>query len=90
MHDGVHTDRDGHRKRRHLESRPVAVAGITIHPDEPWMRQIARNVTMEGCGALQDCRYLLHDQHETLGTSSCVAGNKVGHRIYDFAFSKFH
>src|SRR5262249_10851579 len=24
--------------------------------------QIARNVTMEGCGALRDCRYLLHDR----------------------------
>ena len=46
----------------HLESRGVAVAGITIHPDEPWMRQMARNVTMEGCGALRDCRYLLHDR----------------------------
>jgi putative transposase len=30
-----------------LESRRVDIAGITIHPDEPWMRQIARNVTME-------------------------------------------
>jgi hypothetical protein len=46
----------------HLESRRVAVAGITVHPDERWMRQIARNVTMEGCGALRDCRYLLHDR----------------------------
>jgi Homeodomain-like domain len=46
----------------HLESRRVVIAGITIHPDEPWMRQIARNVTMEECGALQGCRYLLHDR----------------------------
>ena len=46
----------------HLESRRVDIAGITIHPDEPWMKQIARNVTMEGCGALRDCRYLLHDR----------------------------
>jgi putative transposase len=46
----------------HIESRRVDVAGITIHPDEPWMRQIARNVTMEGCGALRNCRYLLHDR----------------------------
>ena len=45
----------------HLESRRVDIAGITVHPDEPWMKQIARNVTMEGCGALRDCRYLLHD-----------------------------
>ena len=42
----------------HLESRRVDVAGITIHPDEPWMKQMARNATMEGCGALRDCRYL--------------------------------
>jgi len=46
----------------HLESRRVDIAGITIHPDERWMQQIARNVTMEGCGALRDCRYLLHDR----------------------------
>ena len=38
------------------------IAGITVHPDERWMQQIARNVTMEGCGALRDCRYLLHDR----------------------------
>ena len=35
----------------HLESRRVDIAGITVHPDERWMQQIARNVTMEGCGA---------------------------------------
>src|SRR5450759_1917213 len=46
----------------HLESRRVDIAGITIHPDEPWMKQIARNVTMEGCGALRNCHYLLHDR----------------------------
>ena len=38
------------------------IDGITVHPDEPWMKQIARNVTMEGCGALRNCRYLLHDR----------------------------
>jgi hypothetical protein len=26
------------------------------------MQQIARNVTMDGCGALRDCLYLLHDR----------------------------
>ena len=46
----------------HLESRRVNIAGITVHPDERWMQQIARSVTMEGCGALRDCRYLLHDR----------------------------
>ena len=46
----------------HLESRRVDIAGITVQPDEPWMKQIARNVTMQGCGILRACRYLLHDR----------------------------
>jgi putative transposase len=46
----------------HLESRRVDIAGITVHPDERWMQQMARNATMEGCGALRDCHYLLHDR----------------------------
>ncbi len=46
----------------HLGSRRVDIGGITVHPDERWMQQIARNVTMEECGALRDCRYLLHDR----------------------------
>jgi hypothetical protein len=46
----------------HLESRRVDIVGITVHPNEAWMKQIARNATMEGCGVLRDCRYLLHDR----------------------------
>jgi transposase InsO family protein len=46
----------------HLESRRVDIAGLTVHPNEAWMKQIARNVTMDDCGALRDCRYLLHDR----------------------------
>src|ERR1700726_4792452 len=46
----------------HLESRKVDIAGITVHPNDQWMQQMARTVTMEGCGALRDCRYLLHDR----------------------------
>src|SRR6202043_333951 len=46
----------------HLESRRVDIAGVTVHPDERWMPQIVRNMTMEGNGALRDCRYLLHDR----------------------------
>ena len=45
-----------------LESRRVNIAGITIYPNEPWMKQMARNVTMEGCGILRDRRYLLLDR----------------------------
>ena len=45
----------------HLESRPVDIAGITVHPDELWMKQIARNVAgVEG--ALIGARYLIHDR----------------------------
>ena len=46
----------------HLESRRMDIAGITVHPDERWMKQIARKATMEACGVLRDCRYLLHDR----------------------------
>jgi hypothetical protein len=46
----------------HLESRKVCLAGLTPHPDEEWMKQIARNATLEGWGFLANCRYLLHDR----------------------------
>jgi putative transposase len=46
----------------HLESRRVDIAGITAHPNEPRMQQIAPNATMDGYGILCDCRYLLHDR----------------------------
>ena len=45
-----------------LESRRVEVAGITPHPNEAWMKQIARNVTMDEWGFLEGCRYLIHDR----------------------------
>jgi hypothetical protein len=31
----------------HLESRRVSLAGITWHPDQAWMQQMARNATGE-------------------------------------------
>ena len=46
----------------HLETRRVEVAGITPHPNERWMKQIARNVTMDEWGFLENCRYLIHDR----------------------------
>ena len=45
-----------------LESRKVEIAGVTCHPHEGWMKQIARNLTMDGWGFLEHCRYLLHDR----------------------------
>jgi putative transposase len=55
----------------HLESRRIDIAGLTVHPNERWMQQMARNVTMDGCGALRDCRYLLHDRDAKYSASFC-------------------
>ena len=46
----------------HLDSRKVEIAGMTPHPNEAWMKQIARNVTMDEWGFLGNCRYLIHDR----------------------------
>jgi putative transposase len=46
----------------HLESRRVSVAGITRHPDQGWMQQMARNATSESWGFLDQRRYVLHDR----------------------------
>ena len=46
----------------HLASRKIHVAGVTPHPDQRWMTQIARNVTMADWGCLQPGHYLIHDR----------------------------
>jgi transposase InsO family protein len=46
----------------HLESRRICLAGVTRHPDQEWMDQMARNITMEEIGILGNCGYLLHDR----------------------------
>jgi putative transposase len=46
----------------HLESRRVALAGITRHPEQHWMEQIARSATDEEWGYLHPCHYVLHDR----------------------------
>jgi transposase InsO family protein len=46
----------------HLSSRKVHVAGMTPHPDEQWMKQVARNMTMEEWGCLSPGQYLIHDR----------------------------
>ena len=62
----------------HFESRRVEIAGITPHPNEAWMKQIARNVTMDEWGFLEGCRYLIHDR-DTKFTDSFRAIVKSGH-----------
>jgi putative transposase len=49
----------------HLGSRQVPVAGVTPHPNEAWMVQVARNLTMEEWGFLSPGQYLIHDRDGT-------------------------
>jgi putative transposase len=37
----------------HLETRQVKLAGFTPYPDQGWMEQQARSMTMEECGCLR-------------------------------------
>ncbi len=46
----------------HLATRRVHIAGITPYPDERWMTQVVRNVTMADVGFLCSTRYLIHDR----------------------------
>jgi hypothetical protein len=44
------------------------VAGVTPHPNESWMVQVARNVTMEEWGFLSPGQYLIHDRDGKYGS----------------------
>jgi transposase InsO family protein len=57
----------------HLSSRQVSVAGVTPHPNEAWMMQMARNVTMEEWGLLPPGQYLIHDRD----TKFCAAFQQI-------------
>jgi putative transposase len=57
----------------HLSSRQVSVAGVMPHPNEAWMMQMARNVTMEEWGLLPPGRYLIHDRD----TKFCAAFQQI-------------
>jgi predicted nucleic acid-binding protein len=46
----------------HLASRKVHIAGVTPHPDQRWMQQIARHVTMADWGMPSPGQYLIHDR----------------------------
>jgi putative transposase len=57
----------------HLGSRQVHAAGVTPHPNETWMVQVARNVTMEEWGCLLLGQYLIHDRD----TKFCQAFQQI-------------
>jgi transposase InsO family protein len=56
-----------------LDTREIRIAGVTPHPNERWMKQIARNVTMEEWGVLMPGEYLIHDRD----TKFCAAFKQV-------------
>ena len=43
------------------ETHRVSVAGLTRHPTESWMEQMARNAIDETSGHLRQLRYVLHE-----------------------------
>jgi len=56
-----------------LDTREVHLAGVTSHPDEVWMIQMARNLTMDEWGVLKPGQYLIHDRD----TKYCAAFKKL-------------
>jgi transposase InsO family protein len=56
-----------------LDTREVHIAGITAHPTEQRMMQVARNLTMEEWGVLKSAQYLIHDRDKKL----CLAYNQL-------------
>jgi len=52
-----------------LDTREVHIAGVTAHPGEAWMRQVARNLTMDEWGVFKPGQYLIHDRD----TKFCAA-----------------
>ena len=53
----------------HLDTRRVQLAGITTSPDERWMKQVARNLTMADCGFLAGRKHLILDRDTKYTTS---------------------
>lgn len=45
-----------------IKTREIHIAGMTPHPNEAWMTQVARNITMADIGMLRPGDYLIHDR----------------------------
>ena len=44
-----------------IKTKKVIIPGITAHPNDDWMSQVARNLTGWDC-ELENARYLIHDR----------------------------
>jgi putative transposase len=53
----------------HLRSRKVHIAGLTLQPNQAWMLQVARNITMELWGFLSPGQYLICDRDGKYGSA---------------------
>jgi hypothetical protein len=53
----------------HLESRRICVSGMTRHPDQEWMEQQARAVSLQEWGFLAKHKYRLQDRDAKFCTS---------------------
>ena len=56
-----------------LGTREAHIAGVTPHPNQAWMMQTARNLTMEEWGFLVPGQYLIHDRD----TKFCAAFQQI-------------
>jgi putative transposase len=56
-----------------LDTREVHIAGVTSNPNEQWMMQVARHLTMEEWGILKPGQYLIHDRDKKF----CPAYNQL-------------
>jgi hypothetical protein len=56
-----------------LDTREVHIAGITSSPNEQWMMQVARNLTMNELGIPKPGQYLIHDRDKKF----CLAYHQI-------------
>jgi transposase InsO family protein len=61
-----------------LATRRVCCAGLTTNPDEPWMRQVARNLTAADDGFLGGKRFLLLDRDAKFSAAFLQVLNDAG------------
>jgi hypothetical protein len=65
-----------------LDTREVRIAGVTAHPKEQWMRQVARNATMEEWGFLAPGQYLIHDVIASIVTRSARFSTTLASNVF--------